>query len=419
MSSQKPLNQRINFKNKDESNSLTFTSPVKVDSPELEYLIAAIAEDAEKRRSTGSKDHPYYAFDLIRKSRLGALRLPVELGGSGADIRDLFQILIRLAEADPDVAHSLRSHFSQVEKFLLLTDEKLREKWLQRVANGEIIGNASAEISSNNAGNLVFETTLSPDGEGFLLNGKKYFSTGTLYADWVVVTASTHEGRPASVIIPTNREGVIIEDDWDGIGQKWTGSGTTRLHNVYVNQDEITYIDGSKTPFNSFLQLYLHGVIAGILRNVVTDAKALVHGRSRTFSFAAADTPRQDPQLQHVIGQLSSSAFTAETIVLAAADAIDAALNSAVNGVIDYSLSHEASLRAAQAKVIIDQLALQASTLLFEVGGASATRQSKHLDRHWRNIRTLASHNPTVYKARAIGDYVVNSTDLPIREVYF
>lgn len=91
MSSQKPLNQRINFKNKDESNSLTFTSPVKVDSPELEYLIAAIAEDAEKRRSTGSKDHPYYAFDLIRKSRLGALRLPVELGGSGASIRDLFK----------------------------------------------------------------------------------------------------------------------------------------------------------------------------------------------------------------------------------------------------------------------------------------------------------------------------------------
>lgn len=120
-----------------------------------------------------------------------------------------------------------------------------------------------------------------------------------------------------------------------------------------------------------------------------------------------------------MIGQLSSSAFAAEAIVLTAADALDAAVDSVVDGNLDFDLSHEASLRAAQAKVIVDELALKASTLLFEVGGASATRQSENLDRHWRNIRTIASHNPTVYKARAIGNYVVNNTKLPIREVYF
>ena len=72
-----------------------------------------------------------------------------------------------------------------------------------------------------------------------------------------------------------------------------------------------------------------------------------------------------------------------------------------------------------QAKVVIDQLALKAATLIFEVGGASATKKSAHLDRHWRNIRTLASHNPTVYKARIIGDYVVNDKQLPLKEVYY
>jgi alkylation response protein AidB-like acyl-CoA dehydrogenase len=86
---------------------------------------------------------------------------------------------------------------------------------------------------------------------------------------------------------------------------------------------------------------------------------------------------------------------------------------------MDYVLSHEASVKAAQAKVMIDNIALQAATRLFEVGGASATRQSANLDRHWRNIRTIASHNPTVYKARAIGDYVVNGNELPIKQVYF
>ncbi|MED0714659.1 acyl-CoA dehydrogenase family protein [Aeribacillus composti] len=402
-----------------EASSLTFNGPVKVDSPELDQLIDVIAKDAEERRNAGSEELPYHAFDLIRQSRLGALRLPVELGGGGASIRDLFYVLIRLAEADPDVAHSLRAHYWQVEEILRNPDKERREQLLGIVAKGDIIGNAFTEISSKNVGHLIFETTLTQDGEGYRLNGTKYFSTGTIYSDWVIVMASTPEGKPVSAFIPTNRDGVIIEDDWDGIGQKLTGSGTTRLNNVYVNREEVTFIDETKTPFNSFLQLYLQGVIAGILRNVVADAKALVHGRSRTFTFASADTPAADPLLQQIIGQLSSSAFAAEALVLAAADALDIAVNEAVNGEIDFDLSHEASLRAAQAKVIIDHLALQAATLLFEVGGASATRQSKHFDRHWRNIRTLASHNPIAYKARAIGDYVVNGTKLPIREVYF
>src|ERR1700730_1105610 len=123
-------------------NSPTFTGPVKVDSPELDQLISTIAYDAEARRKNGSDARPYYAMDLLRQSKLGALRLPVELGGGGASIHDLFYVLIRLAEADPDVAHSLRSHFSQVEEFLRSPDSEQRDKWLQRIANGSIIGNA-------------------------------------------------------------------------------------------------------------------------------------------------------------------------------------------------------------------------------------------------------------------------------------
>ena len=112
-------------------------------------------------------------MDLIRQSKLGALRLPVELGGGGASIRELFYILIRLAEADPDVAHSLRAHFSQVEEFLRSPDSEQRDGWLQRIANGDIIGNAFTEISSKNVGKFEFETTLSPDGEGYRLKSNE------------------------------------------------------------------------------------------------------------------------------------------------------------------------------------------------------------------------------------------------------
>jgi len=41
-------------------------------------------------------------------------------------------------------------------------------------------------------------------------------------------------------------------------------------------------------------------------------------------------------------------------------------------------------------------------------GGASALQEDRRLDRHWRNARTLASHNPTIYKGRVVGDHLLN-----------
>lgn len=397
----------------------TLTPIIKPGSKEFENLLHEIATDASKRRKENPTAHPFYAIKLIKQARLGALRLPVELGGAGTTIQEVFDVLIQLADADPDVAHSLRYHLYAVEQFLLDKDNPQSAKWLKVIAKGELIGNGFTELNQTNAGLFQFETKLTEDGDGYRLNGTKYFSTGTLYAEWVEIMASDVNGKTVRVLLPTNREGVEVVDDWDGFGQTLTGSGTTNLNNVYVEKSEIFAIPENTTPFNSHLQLFLQAVIAGILQTVVKDATNLILTRKRTFSFAASEKPAEDPQLLQIVGELESRAFAAKTLVLAAASEQDKAINSAKDGIIDYSASHQASLRAAQVKVVVDQLALEASTLLFEVGGASATKKSAYLDRHWRNIRTISSHNPTVYKARAIGDYVVNGKDLPINEVYF
>ncbi|MED1469845.1 acyl-CoA dehydrogenase family protein [Bacillus salipaludis] len=405
--------------NHQEPPTFTLSKPIKAGSHELDVLLAKIAENAEKRRSSGNGSHPFYAIDLIKQSRLGALRIPVEMGGGGASLRDLFKVVILLAEKDSDVAHILRTHYGFVDEALLTPNTELNQMIITRAAQGEIFGNASTEISSRNVGdaNYVFETTVSPDGEGYRLNGTKSFCTGTYYADWVGVRASNLEGTTVTVFVPTNREGVELEDDWDGIGQRWTGSGTTRFKNVFVYPYELVE-NGAEFTSNYFLQLYLQAIMAGILRNVVSDASKLVLQRSRTFSHGAASSALEDPQIQQIIGQLSSNAFAAEAIVLSAADAQDMVFNSATDGVKNNDLIHNASLQAAQTKVIIEDFAFKAATQLFDVGGASAATKSKNLDRHWRNLRTLASHNPAMYKARAIGNYVVNGTRLPLNRYF-
>lgn len=55
--------------------------------------------------------------------------------------------------------------------------------------------------------------------------------------------------------------------------------------------------------------------------------------------------------------------------------------------------------------------ALKATASIFDALGASGVSEELALDRHWRNARTLASHNPRVYKARIIGDWLINGND--------
>ena len=66
------------------------------------------------------------------------------------------------------------------------------------------------------------------------------------------------------------------------------------------------------------------------------------------------------------------------------------------------------SVTVAKAQLVAERLTLAAAERLFDTGGASATARKLNLDRHWRNTRTMASHNPLAYKAYAAGNYAVN-----------
>ncbi|MFQ4143322.1 acyl-CoA dehydrogenase family protein [Chlorogloeopsis sp. ULAP02] len=398
--------------------AIEFSAPVTANSSELQQLFDFIALGAAER------DHdrilPFDVVELIRRSRLGALRIPAAEGGAGSSARELFEVVIRLGDADPNVAHIVRNHFSVTERILRSERTQRNRRWLKAVVDGAIIGLASTELEvKRSGGGQVVNTKLTPDGDGYRLNGTKYYSTGSLYADLIFVRVLTPDGATAFILIPTNREGIELVDDWDGFGQRLTGTGTTKFTNVYVEADEVildTDTDKDNLPYNIVPQLFLTAINAGIIRSVLRDATALIRKRPRTFYHAVAEQAADDPLLQQTIGQISANTFAAEAIVLTAADALDRLPAAKAQGEeAETTAALAASLSAAKAKLIVDDLALRSATLLFEVGGASTTKKSSNLDRHWRNARTLASHNPSHFKARAIGDYEINGTPLPIR----
>ncbi len=140
-------------------------------SPDLQALLNHIAEGASERER--ERILPFAAIDLIRHARLGALRIPVDGGGGGSSIRELFEIVIRLGEADANVAHILRNHFSVVERLVRRPRDEQSWQWQKAVADGAIIGLATTELETAKVGDVTPNTTLTPDGDDYLLNGTK------------------------------------------------------------------------------------------------------------------------------------------------------------------------------------------------------------------------------------------------------
>lgn len=395
--------------------SQTPAEPAPAAPPDYEELAGRfrpifqrIAEGAVRREATRAL--PFEAVEALRDAGFGKLRIPRAFGGLGATVQQLFRLMVELAEADSNVSHLFRGHFAFVEDRLNRRDKTSEDFWFPKVAAGALIGYAMAErIEATD--NTV---TLVRDGDDWILDGIKYYSTGTIYADWIIVSA-TESGDFVGVAVPATEPGVTRIDDWDGFGQRLTGSGTTRFDHVRLPPENIIrrFTPGElreSTYQLAFLQLILLATLAGIGRAVLRDGVGFVQGKTRGFGIPGVSSPRTDPLVQRVVGRLAALSFSAETIVDGIARAIEEVhrLNLAGRaGPADFTAVNIKAFQAQQ--IVIDQV-LAATTLLFEVGGASATSETRRFDRHWRNARTVASHNPAIYRERMIGDYLLNGT---------
>ena len=369
-------------------------------------IFARIAQSAVEREE--ERRLPFAEVAALRDAGFGAIRLPVAQGGLGATLPQLFRLLTELGEADSNVVQILRAHFAFVEGRLNSDDSEANERWLPYVAANKLIGAAMAERTA------ATETTLElrRDGDAFRLDGEKYYCTGTLYADWVQAAAKEDEER-ISVLVPTVAQGVTRIDDWDGFGQRLTGSGTTRFANVAVEEWQILrrFNPGeirADSYITAFFQQFHLAAFAGIARAVRRDAVAFVQAKTRQFGKPGLSDPALDPLVQRVVGKIASQVFVAEAIVEQVSAALQDAHEAWLSGKGLEEALIEADRRAYQGQQILVELVPQIATLLFEVGGASATQEQRRLDRHWRNARVLASHNPAIARERLIGDHYLN-----------
>jgi alkylation response protein AidB-like acyl-CoA dehydrogenase len=382
--------------------------------PDLAREIAkgAVQRDLER-------ELPFEAFRLFKDAGLGTLRVPVALGGPGGSVVDYIETIMAIGAADSNVAHALRSHFNFTEGLLLNPNTAIDRTQLSRVLSGKLFGGAHTEQGTKRPGDVT--TRLTKTGDSYRLNGRKWYATGTAFADFASFSAKNDEGQFVSVLLPVDRKGISILDDWDGMGQRLTASGGVLLEDVEVLPHEISTrglntLVGRHT--STLRQLHLAASMAGAVRGALAEGTEYVRRQARSAAHSAAETASADPFVQKILGEIAAGSFAVDTLIRESARALDRTVKAFDTDDADKieAALVESALATARTQVVASQLALAAATNVFELGGGSATSRHLNLDRHWRNIRTVLNHNPLLHKARVIGDYFINGTTTHLQE---
>ena len=359
----------------------------------------------------------YDEMEALSASGVFAARIPRAFGGSAARVLDLVRIFVAIAQGDPNIAQAMQPHACGLEKIRLYGTPQQHRYFFDLAVNGRLITNASAERGGGHVGDI--RTRLARDGENWRLEGTKHYATGSLYASHFYVLARTDDGQGrALAIVPIDRAGVRVLDDWDGMGQRTTASGTACFDAVRVAAYEYFALPPAgerRTHEGAFAQILHAAIDTGIALAALHDAARYGRDKARPVPEARVERASDDPYIQHAVGEMAMLAHGAQALTERAACILDAAIARSEAGEADAERAlGEASVAVAEAKMAANDASLRVSEMLYRVGGAGATLRRLNLDRHWRNARTHTTHDPVAYKAKAVGDFYLNDRLPPI-----
>jgi SfnB family sulfur acquisition oxidoreductase len=379
---------------------------------ELALIFAEGAAERDRDRVV-----PYRQVEDLSRSGLLAITIPASFGGSDVSPRTLAEVVRILAAADPNVAQIPHSHFVYVNLLKVAGTPEQQRFFFGEVLAGGVLGRAESEGGSP-GGALDARLTRNEPGS-FRLNGHKDYCTGAIFATWIPTLARLDDGTPEGgeeliAFVDRNAAGVTVVDDWGGMGQRTTASGSVAFDDVAVPAEHIIRrakaLDRPR-GYGAFAQLLHSAVEVGIAGGVLAEAAAFVRADSRPAGQASGQRAQDDPMLVQRFGELTVDVRAAEAALEAAAAAVERVLEAPAP-----EAATEASLAVATAKVVGERAALNVTNGIFELGGPAASVQSLNLHRHWRNARTHTLYDPIRRKFQHLGRFTLLGISPPRHE---
>lgn len=374
-------------------------------------LAASLAPTALQRDRANAL--PREELDVLRKAGLINLLVPTEFGGSGAHWETAFGVVREIARADASLGILLGYHYlNQACITFYGTDENAQARWYRRSAEATWVWSDSFNPVSP-------DLSFVADGENYRMSGLKHFATGAAVADVVIAGAiaegGIHDGRLVVFAIDSRRDGIEYLDNWDNLGLRASASGSVRYSDVLVTPADVIGVDTGE-PFSSLVtpgvQLLFGNLYLAVAEAALNQARDLTLARSNAWFLSSVDRYADDPIVHRVVGEL-----VARTAAVAAlADSLNRRFDDfvALAGATAAEDRAAAELAIAGLKIVATEVGLEVSARVYEVTGASSTRNSIGLDLLWRNVRTHSLHDPVDYKKIEVGAHFLNGTVQPV-----
>lgn len=330
-------------------------------------LRAATELAGQARAGAAERDQQrLYATDLIHQfsaSGLGSISVPRQFGGGGlgySTVADIFRII---SAADPALGQIPQNHFGIINIILAEGTPQQQARLFGAISQGQRLGNGGPEKNSRHTREILARLR-KRNGE-LRLEGEKFYSTGALFADLVVITALDDNQTPVMAFVPRHQAGVSVIDDWSGMGQRTTASGTVRLEDVWVDPALVIPAPGGDKPTlrGAVSQLIQAAIDAGIAQGALEDASLFIQQSSRPWIDAVEmgfTRNADDPYLVADVGRLHTEFSAALALLQRAASIVDEVI---ARPLTDASTAH-ASIAVAEAKVLTTAIALRASEKL-------------------------------------------------------
>ena len=361
--------------------------------------VAGLQTSAALHDAQGS--FPYDSFTALRNSGVLGACVPKEFGGLGVtSVNDFVTGVNRLGRGDGSVALGANMHMSQawlLANYWSMTMSngnveaagQLAEFLRKTTTGGVLMASAVAEIGTDV---LHPYTELTKQDDTWRINGRKMFATLVPVAEVLHVPCSftdKHGARHFAVAtVPVDADGVTVNQNWDALGMKASGSHSVEFDNTPLSAYAVALLG----PWGTWTEAYLLGEVVITLGLVA--AFLGIAESARELILAALKTPRKSGRspsdrfsIQHLVAEMEIDLAASRAMVTTTARHTDDFLIDYAMGVTPIGELHQLMKDFQCTKTFVNRKAIDIVDKALTASGGAGYMSVNPLSRLYRDVR--------------------------------
>ncbi|MDN7246758.1 acyl-CoA dehydrogenase family protein [Planococcus shenhongbingii] len=324
---------------------------------------------------------PYENIQDLKNINYHTLTLPIEYGGQGFGLYEYILAQEAISEASGPTGLSIGWHVGIVLEYAENRHwHQTSANWLMKeISKGALINTAATESNAGSpARGALPRTTAVRDGDEWIINGEKTYTSMAPALDYIFVTAATEHDEVITVIIPRQAQGVSFDETWDMLAMRGTASHTLVLEDVRIPVSYVLKPSDAHAAGKGWL-LHIPACYIGIA------AAARTYAINFATSYVPASLGKpiaETPNIRQIIGEMELELVTARHLLYGTVERYEHAHDKAA---MDEALN--------VAKIAVTHAAMGIVDKAMKIVGSRALSESSPMHRYYLNIRA-GLYNP-------------------------